>query len=520
MEVLADLPRAGCGGKFTSEQIAMIITVACEPPENRGVRSREPAYAEVVPNLSFGRRLLARECTAVRWVSVLDLAAEFTEARPLRELAGYRSLPVLDATSPTVEQLRSSVAWLTEVVAIGPVYVHCALGMVAAHVLSSRIYFPCAKSLMLKRVCGTSGLCGREFGSISLNVGSSAGLSRKHELHTQGRPPMPRFKVVVTDFVADELATEKRILGDIADIEAFDANTEADLVGRIETANAIMIYHNVSLGKETIARLTNCKVIVRCGVGYDNVDWRFARERGIAVANVPDYGTEEVADSAIGMALTLARGIHLYNSRLQEKKGPWSYTQAAPIVRLRGRVFGLVGLGRIGSATALRAKALGMDVVFFDPYQTDGYDKALGIRRVERLADLLAQSHVVSVHCPLTEETKHIIDAAAIAKMTRGSFLVNTARGACVDLAAVPPAIASGQLAGAGIDVLPHEPPPDDHPLLVAWRDPNHLCHDRLIVNPHAAFYSEEGLLDMRVKGAETCRKALLGEPMRNVVNG
>ena len=255
------------------------------------------------------------------------------------------------------------------------------------------------------------------------------------------------------------------------------------------------------------------------GVGFDNVDFRFARERGIPVGNVPDYGTEEVADSAIGMMLALTRGIGFFNTRLQRKGGPWSYMQGAPIYRLRGRVFAVVGLGRIGTATALRAKALGMDVAFFDPYKQDGYDKALGVRRVEKLDDLLKQAFVLSVHCPLTPETRHIIDARAISLMPDGSFLVNTARGATVDAAAIPDAIRSGKLAGAAIDVLPAEPPPADHPLLVAWRDPADPCHDRVILNPHSAFYSEEGLLDMRVKGAQACRRALLGEVLRNVVN-
>jgi D-3-phosphoglycerate dehydrogenase/C-terminal binding protein len=328
-----------------------------------------------------------------------------------------------------------------------------------------------------------------------------------------------RFRVVITDFIADDLRPEKSALAGLADVAAFDAYSEADLAGRIDDADAVMLYHNVSLSRDTIGRLRRCKLIVRCGVGVDNVDRAFARERGIPVANVPDYGTEEVADSAIGLTLALTRGINLYNARLRRVVGPWSYSQAAPLARLRGRAFGIIGLGRIGIAAAVRAKALGMDVAFFDPYIPDGYDKAVGVRRVERLNDLLAQAFVVSLHCPLTDETRHLIDAAALARMPSGSYLVNTGRGALVDLAAVPDAIRTGKLAGAGIDVLPQEPPPDDHPLLVAWRDPRDPCHDRVIVNPHAAFYSEEGLLDMRVKGAEACRRALLGEPLRNVVN-
>lgn len=328
-----------------------------------------------------------------------------------------------------------------------------------------------------------------------------------------------RFRVVIADFIADDCGPERTVLGDIADVIALDAGTQADLAGRIDDADAVMLYHNVGLSRDTIARLRRCKLIVRCGVGFDNVDRAAARSRGIPVANVPDYGTEEVADSAVGMTLALTRGINLYNSRLRRRAGPWSYTPAAPLVRLRGRVFGIVGLGRIGTATAVRAKALGMDVAYYDPYKPDGYDKAVGVRRVERLDDLLGQAFVLSLHCPLTDETRHIIDAAAIARMPFGSYLVNTGRGGLIDLAAIPHSIRTGRLAGAAIDVLPVEPPPDDHPLLTAWRDPADPCHDRLILNPHSAFYSEEGLLDMRVKGAEACRRALAGEPLRNVVN-
>ena len=155
---------------------------------------------------------------------------------------------------------------------------------------------------------------------------------------------MPRPRVVITDFIADDLAPERDRLGDIADVAALDAHSERDLAGQVDDADALMLYHNVSISRDTIARLHRCKLIVRCGVGFDNVDRTFARERGIPVANVPDYGTEEVADSAIGLMLSLTRGINFLNNRLQRKAGPWTYTPAAPLQRLRGRVFGVVGL--------------------------------------------------------------------------------------------------------------------------------------------------------------------------------
>jgi D-3-phosphoglycerate dehydrogenase/C-terminal binding protein len=251
----------------------------------------------------------------------------------------------------------------------------------------------------------------------------------------------------------------------------------------------------------------------------DNVDHAFARTRGIPVANIPDYGTEDVADTAIAMMLTLARGVQVLNSRLRRGVGPWNYAQVAPLHRVRGRVCGIIGLGRIGGATALRAKALGMDVVFFDPYAPDGRDKSLGIRRAETLEDLLSQSHLLSVHCPLTAETRHLICDDALALLPPGAVVVNTARGAVVNVPAVLRAIERGHLLGAGIDVLEQEPPHDDDPLLQAWRDPKHPAHDRLILNPHSAFYTEEGLRDMRVKGSENVRRVLLGGEPRNVVN-
>jgi D-3-phosphoglycerate dehydrogenase/C-terminal binding protein len=330
---------------------------------------------------------------------------------------------------------------------------------------------------------------------------------------------MPRPRVVIADFIIDDLRAERDILGDVADIEALDAHAESDLRGKVEDAAAVMLYHNIAITRDTIDRLAACKLIVRCGVGFDNVDHVAARARGIPVANVPDYGTEEVADSAIGLMLALTRGINLFNTRLQRRAAAWNFMHAVPLLRLRGRVFAVVGLGRIGIAAALRAKALGMDVAFYDPYAPDGTDKAIGVRRVENIDDLMRQAFVVSPHCPLTPETRNIVDARRIALMPDGSYLVNTARGGVVDAAAIPPAIRSGKLAGAGIDVMPVEPPPADHPLLVAWRDPADPCYDRVILNPHSAFYSEEGLLDMRVKGAESVRRALLGEHLRNVVN-
>ncbi len=326
-------------------------------------------------------------------------------------------------------------------------------------------------------------------------------------------------KVVITDLIVEPLNYERSILDSSADVIALDAKSESDLIGQIEDADAIMVYHYFRFTRASIERLQNCKVIVRPGVGYDGIDIEAAREHGIPVCNVPDYGTEEVADSALAMTLSLTRGSHFLNSRLRRGIGEWNIDQAAPVPRLRSRVFSIVGCGRIGTAAALRAKAFGFDVVFYDPYVPDGIDKSLGIRRVDSLNELLSQAYVLSMHCPLTNETRGLIGRKEIAKMPSGSFLINTSRGGVVDTPAVVEALEAGHLSGAGIDVLEQEPPPEGSPVLRAWRDPGHPAHDRLILNPHTAFYCEEGCEEFRTKGAQEVLRALRGESLRNVVN-
>lgn len=325
-------------------------------------------------------------------------------------------------------------------------------------------------------------------------------------------------KVVITDFIPDTSA-EEGVLGDLADVVALNATSEDDVIEGVSDADAVLLYHLISLTEKSIAKMEKCRLIVRAGVGYDNVDWRLAREKGIDVCNVPDYGTEDVADSAIGLMLSLARGIHFHNSRLRRGVGQWGFAEYPAVPRLRGRTFGIIGLGRIGTAAAIRAKALGMNVVFYDPYVRDGTDKAVGVTRAETLEELLAQTFILSPHCPLTAETKHIVNSDTIAQLPKGAYVVNTSRGGVVDVNAVLDGVTNGHLAGAGIDVLETEPPEGDEPFIQAWRDPDHPAHDRIIVNPHTAFYCEEGLGEMRMKAVHNIARFLRGEAPRNLVN-
>lgn len=285
-------------------------------------------------------------------------------------------------------------------------------------------------------------------------------------------------------------------------------------------ASGMVCYHEVVVNSALLDRMPNCRVVVRAGVGFDNIDLQAAGERGIAVCNTPDYGTTDVADHAMALTLGLLRGVTAYNRAIEADpvKG-WRFEDAPHIRRLSTQVFGVIGLGRIGTATALRAKAFGMRVVFFDPYRTTGTELSLGLERMPSLEALLQLSDVVSLHTPLSTETKHLINAETLAQMKPGSVLINTGRGGCVNLDALTDALMSGHLSAAGLDVLEAEPPSAASALMAAWRAPDSTLRDRLIVTPHAAFYSPSSLIDLRSKSAATALNFLQTDDSRDCVN-
>lgn len=285
-------------------------------------------------------------------------------------------------------------------------------------------------------------------------------------------------------------------------------------------ASALVCYHEVTVDAALLDRLPTCRVVVRAGVGFDNIDREAAGARGIAVCNTPDYGTMDVADHAIALMYAHLRGITSFNRAVyDDPKAGWLFDAAPHVRRLSTQVFGVVGLGRIGTAAALRAKALGMRVVFFDPYKPTGTELSVGIERCASLEDLLGMADVVSLHTPLTPETRHLMTRATLAQMKPGSILINTGRGGIVDLAALTEALLSGHVAAAGLDVLETEAPAPDSPLMSAWRAPGSPIRDRLIVTPHAAFYSPSSLIDLRRKSAATALGYLQSGESRDCVN-
>lgn len=262
------------------------------------------------------------------------------------------------------------------------------------------------------------------------------------------------------------------------------------------------------------------RAVLRSGVGYDLIDLRGWGRRGVAAFNVPDYGTSEVADHAIALMLALTRGTATYHDALRaDPSANWSHAKAPAVRRLRGAVFGVAGLGRIGTAAALRARGFGMEIAFFDPYLPSGMEIALGARRMGSLGELMERTDVLSVHAPSAPETAGMIGAEAFARAKKGLILINTARGAIVDLDALHDALRAGRVAAAGLDVLPREPADPGHKLIRAWTAREAWLEGRLTLSPHAAFYSPDSLVDMRVRSIETVLAHLEKGSLVNCVN-
>lgn len=271
---------------------------------------------------------------------------------------------------------------------------------------------------------------------------------------------------------------------------------------------------------DQIARFPKLKVIVRMGVGYDRVDRVAAAARGIKVCNVPDYGTQEVAEFAVLMALALRRGLTMYHDTQRgPNPAPWAVMRSPAVRRQEVQTFGILGLGRIGTAAALRAKALGYRVVFYDPALPNGADRAIGVTRCRTMDEMLAQADVLSIHCPLTRRTRGLVGERELRLLPKNAVVINTARGPILDIDALERVLRDGHVAAAGLDVIPEEPPGKDVPaLLRAYRDREDWLTGRLIICPHIAFHTPEAWDDIRLKGAETMRDVLVEGLETNVI--
>lgn len=332
---------------------------------------------------------------------------------------------------------------------------------------------------------------------------------------------MKPLKVLVPDAHLRDLDVERRVSGERLEYLVFDETDPAAIPDEIwRECDAVLIWHRMRLTASVIAKLERCRLIVRVGVGFDNVDSAACRARGIPVSNVPNYGTTEVADHALAMLLHLVRGLGFYEARLKADLVAGFLAEDVPVVRrIRGAIFGAIGMGRIGTAIARRAAAFDMKVIYVDPYLPEGHELGIGFERVRTQEELLRRADFVSLHVPLSDATRNLIGKAQLAAMKPGSILVNVARGGLVDVDALHDALKSGHLAAAALDVLPKEPPTPAPALIEAWRTNAPWLAGRFIVTPHAAFYSQAGYVDMRTFSAEILLDYLFEERLRNNVN-
>ena len=314
------------------------------------------------------------------------------------------------------------------------------------------------------------------------------------------------MKIVITDCDHDSLA-EERAVADAAGAELLLAPSAAaaDVVAAATGADALVVQY-ARVDADLLDALPTVRAVGRYGVGVDTVDVDACTARGVAVCNVPDYGTESVSDHAVALALAAARRIAWMDRRV--RAGAAELAPLRPVHQFGGRVFGVVGLGLIGAATARKAAGLGYRVVATDARRAPG-TTVDGVE-VVTLDDLLAQAHVVSLHVPLTEDTRHLIGAAELARMRPDAVVVNTSRGGVLDTAALADALRAGRLHGAGLDVFEEEPLPPDHPLATL---------DTAVLTPHLAWYSEESYGELKRRTVQNVVDVCAGRPPADVLN-
>ncbi|QDT55336.1 Glycerate dehydrogenase [Caulifigura coniformis] len=312
-------------------------------------------------------------------------------------------------------------------------------------------------------------------------------------------------KVLITDAPWGDVAIESAILKPHGvSVIAAPNGRESTLAEQASDVDAIATCW-AKVTSAVINAAARCRHIARMGIGLDNIDVASATARGMLVTNVPDYCVEEVADHAMALLLASVRNVGFFHHRI--KTGEYDLKAGAPMHRLSGRTLGLIGFGKTARAVFQRAKGFGLRVI---AASASGNDYGTGCRMVS-LDELLAESDLISIHAPLTPETRHLVNRGTLARCRRGVFLVNTSRGGLIDQSALQEALESGQVAGAGLDVFDPEPPDVSQPL---------LRNERVIATPHAAFVSEESLVELRERVARQIADVLEGRTPPHVVNG
>ena len=312
------------------------------------------------------------------------------------------------------------------------------------------------------------------------------------------------MSVYITDYVSNPDIEENSLPGLISQCK--------------ETAEVLLVWHQ-KIDSNYLDQFPKLKGVVRYGVGYDLIDLEAIKERNLFFCNTPDYGTDEVSDTAIGMIMSLTRGISRYDYFCRNyKDGSWQENTIQGLRRSNQMVLGVIGAGRIGGSILRKAKAIGFNIKFFDPYIDLGYDNFLGAAKTDTLDELLDESDVVSINTPLTEETKGMVNINFISRMKFGASLVNTARGEIVsDIDDFIEPLKSGKISGIALDVLPKEPP-EDMGLISAWKNRESWLDGKVIINPHSSYYTSDSYNEMRIKASKNAKRIIDGELPYNIL--
>ena len=313
--------------------------------------------------------------------------------------------------------------------------------------------------------------------------------------------------VLVTDYNWPSTAPEEEILAEVgAKLMTAESGTEEELIALAPQADAILTCFK-RVTANVVRAGDKLQVIGRYGIGVDNIDVEEATRRGIPVTNVPVYCADEVAEHAMALLLACARNVYRYNAAVRDDN--WALGMGMPMFRIRGRTLGILGFGNIGRVLAAKAQGFGMRIIAYDPYLSEDVISKFQTESAS-LDDLIAQADFLSIHTPLTPETRGLLNEERLRSMKSTAYVINCARGAVIDHAALLRALQEGWIAGAAMDVFEPEHLPADHPLLAL---PN------LIATPHVAFYSEESILELEVQAAKNVAAILSGRRPAAVVN-
>lgn len=315
-----------------------------------------------------------------------------------------------------------------------------------------------------------------------------------------------KAKVVLTDYVWESLDVEKKALDGLASLVALQTRKPEEFLPEATDCDALLNTYAGPITGEVMARMPTCKIIARYGIGVDTIDVDAATAAGIIVTNNPTYCIDDVAEHTMALLLSCARKVAFYDRLV--RKGRWEVPPGKPIFRLVGSTLGLVGFGNIARAVAGRAAAFGMRVLYYDPFVEAGQFPVPGEKK--ELFEMLRESDFVSVHPPLTRETRGMMNDEAFARMKPTAFLINCSRGPIVDTEALVRALDAGRIAGCALDTTDPEPLPDPHAL---------RGRENVIITPHAAWYSEQAMVGLQSGAPNEVRRVLTGEWPVNVVN-